>query len=124
MHDIEVTLAMTLVLVQRSRAVQSMGVVEKALVSLLYAYCAHCLVFDEFIPFKVWHEWVFSSYCGLGMLNVALRKVCMLARWRFHVRPEEFGPVLERLHMCGCSARTESMDPVSPQATLSEPADL
>lgn len=98
MEDIEVTFAMTLFTVrQNARVVSHMGLLEKVLVTLLHAYCAHCLVFDECIPCRVWHEWVFAQYCNPRMLTMALRKVCLLSKWRFNVPEEDLRPVLDEL---------------------------
>jgi len=77
--------------------VNHMGLLEKVLVTLLHAYCAHCLVFDECIPCRVWHEWVFAQYCSPRMLTMALRKVCLLSKWRFTVPEEDLRPVLDEL---------------------------
>lgn len=99
MDDIEVCFAMTLATIRGNAkaVVDHMGLLEKVLVTLLHAYCAHCLVFDECIPSRVWHEWVFSPYCSPSMLGTAMRKVCVLAKWRFNVPAEQLLPVLAEL---------------------------
>jgi len=80
-----------------SKLTARMGQQERMLVTLLHIYCAHSMVFDEFVPLSVWHEWLFQSFCSRKTMNVALKKVCMLSNWRFMVQPETLEPILEEL---------------------------
>jgi hypothetical protein len=99
LEDVEVCLAMslsTLRAAQSRQLMSSMGPQERALVAMLYVYCAHSLVFDEFIHFNIWHEWLLSPFCSLKTSSSALKKVCALRKWRFVVPADQLkGPLEE-----------------------------
>lgn len=102
MEDVEICLAMTLstLRAQQSKQLMSqMGPQERALVAMLYAYCSHSLVFDEFIHFNIWHEWLLSPFCSLKTSSSALKKVCALRKWRFVVPQNELKPALEEIRV-------------------------
>jgi hypothetical protein len=98
--DIEVTFAMAVSTVRSARSakfMESMSPKERLLVVMLHVYSAHALVFDEFVHFAIWHEWLFAPFCSVRSSSGALRKICALRRWRFAVSPEELLPCLEQL---------------------------
>jgi hypothetical protein len=86
-EDIEIVFATTIALLRspRSAFTSRMGPQEKLLVALLHVYCAHSMVFDQFVQFKVWHQWLFAPFCNAKNSGAALKKVCALTQWRFHV---------------------------------------
>lgn len=99
-EDVEVCLAMTLATLRAPQSRQLMGQMgpqERALVAMLYAYCAHSIVFDEFIHFNIWHEWLLSPFCSLRTSSSALKKVCALRKWRFVVPQDVLRPALEEV---------------------------
>jgi len=98
--DIEVTFAMALATVQSERSakfMQGMSPKERLLVVMLHVYSAHSLVFDEFVHFGIWHEWLFAPFCSVKNSSGALMKIGALRRWRFTVPAETLLPVLEKL---------------------------
>jgi hypothetical protein len=99
-RDIEVVFATGLATCKSARSVkymQAMSGKELLLVSLLHLYCAHSVVFDEFVHFKVWHEWLFAPFCSVRASENALGKICALRRWRFHVPQDVLQTSLEML---------------------------
>lgn len=98
--DIEVAFGMAVAMMQSkhvSSFTEKMGAKEKLLVALLHVYCAHSLVFDQFVHFHIWHEWLFAPFCSEKNSSAALRKVCALRRWRFCVPADVLEPVLAAL---------------------------
>lgn len=98
--DIEVTFGMALATVQSARSakfMEGMSPKERLLVVMLHVYCAHALVFDEFVHFGIWHEWLFAPFCSVKNSSGALMKICALRRWRFTVQPEMLMPIVEML---------------------------
>lgn len=105
--DVEVVFAAGLYALRNSRSAEMlarMGSREKVLVAILHLYAAHSVVFDEFVHFKIWHQWMLAPFCNLSTASAAFRRVCALRRWRFSFSDEELGPVLEELRQ----------DPVQP----------
>lgn len=103
LDDVEVALAMALHTMQTKCGALGarMGAQEKVLVAILHLYCAHSMVFDEFVPLRVWHEWLFAPFCNLRTMNMALQKVCVVCDYRFCVRAEELAPRLRELREGG-----------------------
>jgi hypothetical protein len=100
MDDIEVSLGMAAAMMQSTHMIsftEKMGTKEKLLVALLHVYCAHSLVFDQFVHFNIWHDWLFAPFCSVKHSSAALRKVCSLRRWRFNVPADVLDPVLTAL---------------------------
>lgn len=99
-NDIEVTFAMALATMRSPRSqtvIAQMGPQEKMLVAILHVYCAHSLVFDEFVGFDIWHEWVLAPFCSMKSATMALKKVCALRGWRFSAPEDVLLPVLAEL---------------------------
>jgi len=98
--DVEVAFATALATIKSARSARFMSTMnsqERLLVAMLHVYCAHSLVFDEFVSFSLWHEWLFAPFCSLRAANGALMKVCALRHWRFNVPPEILQPNLAEL---------------------------
>jgi len=98
--DLDVVFATALVNLRTpwtGKLTSRMGQQERMLVTLLHVYCAHSMVFDEFVPLSVWHEWLFQSFCSRSTMNVALKKVCLLSNWRFMVQPDILIEALQEL---------------------------
>lgn len=98
--DIEVCYAMAVAKLRSKRLtafVEQMGTQERVLVAVLHTYSAHALVFDEFVPFQIWHEWLLAPFCSEKNAAGALRKVCALCGWRFSVPRDILLPVLAEL---------------------------
>jgi len=86
-EDVELVFALALTNLRTARSaklLEQMGVQEKMLVAILHVYCAHSLVFDEFAPLSIWHEWLFIPFCNMATMSAALRKVCALHGWKFN----------------------------------------
>jgi hypothetical protein len=105
-EDIEVCFAKALAMLKSPRTahlMKLMGPQERVLVAVLHVYCAHSLVFDEFIHFNIWHEWLLAPFCSLKTGASALKKVCALRKWRFVVPPMILEPILDELrHGSNC----------------------
>jgi len=100
MADVEVVFAAALNALRNNRSAEMlarMGSREKVLVAVLHLYAAHSVVFDEFVHFKIWHQWMLAPFCNLSTASAALRRVCALRRWRFSFDDEELEPILQEL---------------------------
>jgi len=103
--DVEVVFAAALKALRNSRSAEMlsrMGSREKVLVAVLHLYAAHSVVFDEFVHFKIWHQWMLAPFCNLSTASAALRRVCALRRWRFSYSDEELEPLLQELRQDSC----------------------
>ena len=40
-----------------------------------FAAVQTCEVFDEFVHFKIWHQWMLAPFCNLSTASAALRRV-------------------------------------------------
>jgi hypothetical protein len=100
MADVEVVFATALNALRSSRSAEMlsrMGSREKVLVAVLHLYASHSVVFDEFVHFKIWHQWMLAPFCNLSTASAALRRVCALRRWRFSFADKELEPMLQEL---------------------------
>lgn len=98
--DVEVVFAAALVSLRNNRSAEMlarMGSREKVLVAVLHLYAAHSVVFDEFVHFRIWHQWMLAPFCNLSTASAALKRVCALRSWRFSYTDEELDPVLQEL---------------------------
>jgi hypothetical protein len=48
---------------------------ERATIGILLIFIAHSLIFDEFVPLRCWHEWLFQSSCSFTRLNGLVAQV-------------------------------------------------
>lgn len=98
--DVEVCFGMALATLRSPRSahlLNLMGPQERVLVAMLHVYCAHSLVFDEFVHFTIWHEWLLAPFCSMKTSSCALKKVCALRKWRFVVPRNVLDPIVEEL---------------------------
>jgi hypothetical protein len=105
MNDIEVCFATALAKMRFEKRVAScvgqMGSQERVLVAVLQTYCSHSVIFDEFVPFEIWYEWLLAPFCSKNNANGALSKVCVLNRWRFLSGPDLLCPLLAQIRQDG-----------------------
>jgi len=100
MDDIEVVFAHALSVARAdvtSKLLARMGQQEKVLVSVLILYSSHSLVLDEFVHFRVWHQWMLEPFCTLKTASNALHRVCIFRKWGFNVQDDDLKAVLDEL---------------------------
>lgn len=99
-EDIEVMFAMALGLLRSARSskfTEKMGPQEKLLVAVLHLYMSHSMVFDQFVSFEIWHEWMLAPFCSVRNSSNALKQVCSLRQWHMNVPPAELEEALLEL---------------------------
>lgn len=121
--DVEVCFAMALATLRSPRSahlLNLMGPQERVLVAMLHTYCAHSLVFDEFVHFTIWHEWLLAPFCSMKTSSCALKKVCALRKWRFVVPQNILDPIVEELRVPVHSHSDSSCDDSDYEGSLPE----
>jgi hypothetical protein len=106
MDDIEVVFAHALTSARSegvAKLLARMGQQEKVLVSVLILYLTHSLVLDEFVHFRVWHQWMLEPFCSLRTASSALTRVCIFRKWGLNVTECELKSVLAELGSDACS---------------------
>lgn len=73
---------------RQSAEFSQMGGRERAFLAAIHIYLAHVFIFDECVPLRFWHEWVFAKYCSLGCLHRTVGKLLKLMQYRPTVEPD------------------------------------